>query len=231
VVSVPLEGALVAGVRAVFHFVSVTSVGVAAAAAAPVASVVVVVGGPSVTTVSLLKSFKLQLRSWDWGKPNKRLNQVRDHVRGKHDFDLVRFSRKNETYVLNFVLVLVSEALAHGDSGHRQNAESDENLQIKYSLIDLEADEQRSWSYCFGVHGVSVVLISRIGGFYIGPGHFPCCVRYGDSSRLTFRIIAPHFLCVKLSSKQGNYQREWIRSNHRPMIRSALFVVARALCK
>lgn len=62
VVSVPLEGALVAGVRAVFHFVSVTSVGVAAAAA-PVASVVVVVGGPSVTTVSLLKLFKLQLRS------------------------------------------------------------------------------------------------------------------------------------------------------------------------
>jgi hypothetical protein len=57
VVSVPLEGALVAGVRAVFHFVSVTSVSIStAAAAAPVASVVVVVGGPSVTTVTLLKS-------------------------------------------------------------------------------------------------------------------------------------------------------------------------------
>ena len=63
VVSVPLEGALVAGVRAVFHFVSVTSVSISTAAAAPVASVVVVVGGPSVTTATLLKSFKLQLRS------------------------------------------------------------------------------------------------------------------------------------------------------------------------
>lgn len=57
VVSVPLEGALVAGVGSVFNFVSVTSVGVAAAAAATtVASVVMVVGSPSITTVSLLQS-------------------------------------------------------------------------------------------------------------------------------------------------------------------------------
>jgi hypothetical protein len=61
--------------------------------------------------------------------------EIKSCAGGKHDFDLVRFSRKNETYVLNFVLVLVSEALAHGDSGHRQNAESDENLQIKYYFI------------------------------------------------------------------------------------------------
>lgn len=81
VVSVPLEGALVAGVGTVFHFVSVTSAGgasAAATAAAVAASVVVVVvGSPSVTTVSLLKTFKLELRFWDWGNQTRLSMQIK----------------------------------------------------------------------------------------------------------------------------------------------------------
>jgi hypothetical protein len=154
VVSVPLEGALVAGVSAVFNFVSVTSVGVAAAATT--VSSIVVVGGPSVTTVFLLKTFKLQFRSSDleigenqtW-LLSKRLNRVRDtleQLRGENMISILCVGdlSKNKTYVLNIILVLIGQALAHGDGSHRQNAESDKNLR-KYSnnCNDLGA-QQRS---------------------------------------------------------------------------------------